>query len=462
LEYSGGRITYGEIDQLADATAQHLVYGGITEGERVAICMQNDWRYVVLLAALLRARAVACPMSTRLPGAALQDRMERLGCRVLITIDGSRPHGMDSDRMIWSAEKVVVMFSPSTAYQPIARYGLDQPATIIWTSGSGGTPRAVLHTVANHYYSALGANRNLRLHTGDRWLTSLPLDHVGGMAVVFRCWLAGATIVMPDPGRALGDMVADCHPTHLSVVGTQLQRLLLQHPAWDSQSLPRVVLAGGGPMPPALMEAARKGRWPIYRTYGLTEMASQVTAVRPDSPPQKRWSTAGVALRHREIRIAASGEIEVRGQTRFRGYVEDGDLVTPFDEEGWYATGDIGCLDEEGYLTVVGRKDAMFISGGENIQPEEIEQALEGIAGIEQAVVVPIADDEYGQRPAAFVRAVNGAFDAAALAASLESILPRFKIPDAFYPWPVVDDGPDLKPDRCRLAELAARQSARF
>lgn len=460
LEYGDGSLTYGELDQLADATAQHLAYGGLREGDRVALQMTNDWRCVALLAALLRTRAIACPMSPRLPGAALRERMDRLGCRVLITADGRRPDGLDGDRMVWSAERVVVMFSPSTTYDPPAQYALDQPATIVWTSGSGGRPRAALHSVANHYYSALGANQNLRLHTGDRWLLSLPLDHVGGLGIVFRCWLAGAALVAPDPDQDLSEMLADCSPTHLSLVGTQLHRLLKRHPQWDPESFPRVLLVGGGPLAPAWIEAARRGGWPIYLTYGLTEMASQVTTVQPSSPPQKRWSTTGPALRHREIRIAEDGEIHVRGRTRFQGYVESGGLVEPFDEQGWYATGDIGRLDEDGYLSVLGRKDAMFISGGENIQPEEIERVLEGMDDVDEAIVVPVDDAEYGARPVAFVRTAHGGLDAPTLAASLQSALPGFKIPDAFYPWPAEAGDTGLKPDRRRLADLAARRTA--
>jgi O-succinylbenzoic acid--CoA ligase len=156
-------------------------------------------------------------------------------------------------------------------------------------------------------------------------------------------------------------------------------------------------------------------------------------------------------LPEREVSISQGGEILVRGATLFAGYVEDGTPDRPVDSDGWFHTGDLGELDENGFLRVLGRKDNMFVSGGENIQPEEIEEALSALSGVEAAVVVPVDDPEFGQRPVAFVR-MEGE-KTVDLAPGLEKILPRFKIPVAFYAWP--EEGGGMKVNRVSFRERA-------
>ncbi|MDQ3864187.1 MAG: AMP-binding protein, partial [Actinomycetota bacterium] len=150
--------------------------------------------------------------------------------------------------------------------------------------------------------------------------------------------------------------------------------------------------------------------------------------------------------------ISERGEILVRGETLFAGYVEGEELDRPLDAGGWFHTGDLGELDENGYLRVRGRMDNLFISGGENIQPEEIEEALCRLEGIHEAVVVPVPDEEFGARPVAFVRTDDGELED--LARKLEPVLPRFKIPISFHPWPE-RERPGMKADRAALGERA-------
>ena len=182
-------------------------------------------------------------------------------------------------------------------------------------------------------------------------------------------------------------------------------------------------------------------------------MASQITTMRPDSPPPKRF-TSGKPLNYAQVRIAEDGEIFVRGNCRFAGYVQHQELVKPFDEEGWFATGDIGSLDSEGYLTVVGRKDNMFISGGENIHPEQVERALGAFEDVEEAIVVPVPSAEFGQRPVAFIKMRREPLAADAWLLRLEKIMPKYMIPDAFLDWPTEAEN-GMKPDRAALRAMA-------
>ena len=203
-------------------------------------------------------------------------------------------------------------------------------------------------------------------------------------------------------------------------------------------------------MPEALVDEALSRNLPLHTSYGLTEMASQVTTTPPGASG-KQLRTAGRALPHREVRVSGDGEILVRGRTLFAGYVQDKAVSPTLDAEGWFHTGDLGGFDEEGYLRVTGRLDNLFVSGGENIQPEEIEAALVRVAGVEEAVVVPVPDPEFGERPVAFVRSTGGVADAAR---ALEPLLPRFKIPKSFHSW---EGTGGMKPDRVALKERARR-----
>ena len=187
-------------------------------------------------------------------------------------------------------------------------------------------------------------------------------------------------------------------------------------------------------------------------------MASTVTATPPGASLEA-LGTSGVVLPHRELELAADGEILVRGATLFVGYAEGESIERP-DAAGWFQTGDLGAWVEVGgarMLRVVGRKDNLFISGGENVQPEEVEAALGRLAGVHRAVVVPVADAEFGHRPVAFVEAE--AWEPEAWRSALGAALARFKIPVAFYPWPeeaqpgTPSDPPGSSP-RDRLAGL--------
>ena len=151
--------------------------------------------------------------------------------------------------------------------------------------------------------------------------------------------------------------------------------------------------------------------------------------------------------------MAEDGESLVRGDTLFAGYVEGDGVKRPLDDGGWFHTGDLGEIDESGYLRVTGRRDNQFISGGENVQPEEIEAALLRIEGVEQAVVVPVADEEFGERPVAFVRARGGG-QARDLTEALTLVLPRFKIPMAFRDWPEPQGLEGMKVDRRAFRKL--------
>lgn len=440
-------LSYAALDEAVMEMATAFRQQHVVLGEIVAMTGPADLDYILAFLGLLRAGVVACPISPRFPKAYACALLEPLGCRFMIGgelgVPALRPLKLQPDRTLRDPEDAAPAGIPE-----------DRPATVIFTSGSSGRPKAALHSFGNHWYNAKRSNENITLAPGDRWLLSLPLFHVAGVGVVFRCLLAGATVVIPAPGRPLADAIAGEDITHLSLVPTQLFRLLNDPAGRDALKRTKAILLGGSAVPKSLLRTAYDHGLPVCTSYGLTEMATQVTTTRPGDPLD-RWLTSGWPLAPDTLRLSTDGEIQVKGDTLFRGYLEEGHCLRPLTEDGWFATGDLGRLDAQGYLTVTGRRDNMFIAGGENIQPEEIEAAICACSGVAEAIVVPVPHAEFGTTPAAFVRTESGAApDAAALRGRLAEQLPRFKIPRYILAWPELPET-GIKASRRLLAERA-------
>ncbi|MFC1757582.1 AMP-binding protein, partial [Planctomycetota bacterium] len=335
-------------------------------------------------------------------------------------------------------------------------------------SGSTAFPKAIAHKLNAHFASAHASNSNLPLVASDRWLLTLPLCHVGGLAIVFRCIAAGATIVIDSRPSSLREQIASNSITHVSLVATQLKRLLKRHRG--KLNTLKAVLLGGGAIPSQMVRDAIHNGIPLHTTYGLTEMASQVTTThhltKSDLPENDASASfhSGTALPSAEIRIADDGEILVRGDSLMEGYWRTGQIVSGDDigltPSGWFRTKDKGAFDTNGNLIVLGRIDNMFVSGGENIHPEEIESCLLELPNVQQAIVVSIPNTEFGARPVAFVDLGGSAIDESLLHNQLQTRLAKFKIPDRFVSWPIEANQTGIKPSRHELRTTAINHFA--
>jgi O-succinylbenzoic acid--CoA ligase len=427
---SEGTFTWSQVLKDVAAVSTWFSAQGIAPQDRVAISAENSPDYVITLLALMQLGAVACPLSTRIPPGIIEKTESRLRVRLTIT-DRSMPTAANTKRVRIATIREDSGTRSETGNLPKA---LDSRghATIVFTSGSTGGAKAAVLTIGNHYYSALGSNANILFGPGDRWALSLPLCHAGGLGILFRALTSGGAIVIP--GTASAPLSAEANrATHHSLVLTQLKRILKDPSRYEHLAqTAKAVLVGGSALPDGLItEAARRGL-PVFKTYGF----SQVTTTGPDDLPDKA-ATSGRLLEFRKLALAPDGEILVAGETRFAGYDDNGQLIEPFDPDGHFATGDLGGIDGQGYLTVRGRKDSRLVSGGENIYPETIEACLLELEDIEAAVVVAVDSEEYGQRPVAFIK-TSGAesADRARFEKHLEKSLPRFMIPDHFFAWP--------------------------
>ncbi len=407
-------LTWLALAEQVDGAAEHFSSQQVGPDSHFALNESNSVEYIITLLALWQLGATVTLFSHRFPNELVSSLIETT----------KPPQGAPS-------------------------------GVVIFTSGTTQVPKAALLSCENLYYNALGSNERLPFQPGDRWLLSLPLYHVGGLGILFRALLNGGTIAVPAVDMNLSDAINQFQPTHLSLVPTQLYRLLEQHQKLKQTTSATTALLGGAPLSPQLAERAIDAGLILYASYGLTEMGSQICTKRITKV--KDSVGCGSPLNYRQLRIANTGEILVKGETRFQGYIDDNSLRLPVDTEGWFATGDIGYMDEHGSLHVTGRKDNMFISGGENIHPEEIESALLNIEGVREAIVVPITDPEFGSRPVAFVLCEGvPPFNEVSIRKKLdETSLPKFKFPTRFFDWPKEIPVDQMKLNRKQFKEIA-------
>lgn len=455
--------TYREYHAAVTRAAARLWEIGLRRESALAMAAHPSVEYVLALMGLFRLRAIACPINPRWPVNRILEALQGIACTRLALSHPLQLEGIKTFRLATIVGRGHGTTQEpgndsGTCFDPVSPLlSTEQPATIIFTSGSSGEPKAALLSYGNHQASALASNRNIPLGPGDRWLLSLPLHHVAGIGVLFRCIVSGAAVVIPRIGEPIHETIRRSRVTHVSLVSTQLYRLLRDPRAVEALAGLKAILLGGSAMPEPLIRRAVELRLPIYTSYGLTEMAGQVTTTRPGDRLDKLL-TSGVPIEPDTVAISCGGEILVRGSRLFLGYVGDGAVHLPRTRKGWFATGDLGEFDPDGCLRVRGRKDNLFVSGGENVQPEAVERALCRIEGITDAVVVPVEDEEFGFLPAAFVRSdTNEPLDRARLADQLAHDLPRYVIPRHFFPWPARLARPDAKVNRPALGTLAKK-----
>ena len=425
----------------------------ITKGQRIAILSENSFKYAAFIATCWKAGAVVVPVSTRYPDGKIKQALEDVGCDKLVV--SKKYSGVEA-----GAEKVLIddiIECDGSKFVvgdfDIANFDLNADASIIFTSGSSDKPKAVLHTIGNHYYSALGSNANIPFGKGQSWLETLPMYHVGGFSLVMRVMINGGEIVFPDSGRSITKSVKSYDFTHISLVPAQLAELLQDGQCVEKLKRLSSILVGGAEVPARLIEKAISDSLPIHTTYGSTEAASQITTTS-SGDLEKYKDISGKVLPHRQMKIS-DGEIMVSGKTLFKGYVKNDSLETPFNGDGYFATGDTGYLDDVGNLYVTGRKDTMFISGGENIYPRQIERAFEKIEGIEQAIVVPVKCDKFGFSPVAFVKS-SEKIDKKNIEETVRKEFEGFKVPVEIFDMPEnINSG--IKPNRNALIEIAEK-----
>jgi o-succinylbenzoate---CoA ligase len=298
------------------------------------------------------------------------------------------------------------------------------PATLILTSGSTGLEKAVVHNIAAHLNSAKGVHTLLPFQRKDCWLLSLPLFHVSGQGIVWRWLFRGARLAIKAT-RELPHALQQC--SHASLVPTQLWRLLQIKNVEQKASLQNVLL-GGAMIPHELVAAAKQHGIRCWLGYGMTETASTVCAKPADS-----GKGVGLPLTGKSLRLVNS-EIHIQADSLALGYWWQGKVLPLALANGWFASRDKGAFTA-GEWQILGRLDNQFFSGGEGIQPEDIEAIINSHPDIKQSFVMPIPDKEFGHRPVVVIESDNKQL-VTSLNQWLDPQLAAFQRPIAYYLLP--------------------------
>ncbi|HEY4034280.1 MAG TPA: o-succinylbenzoate--CoA ligase, partial [Ktedonobacteraceae bacterium] len=449
------RWSFAELEHQVTRLARQLAAAGVREGNRVALLAANGLPYVVTVHALTRLRAILIPLNTRLTFEELYWQLCDIHASYLLSdilherkttdITQAIPELIQGTLQVEPESNDIILKGFDEDLNTPLHTLIDLSATqaIMYTSGTTGNPKGVMITYGMQWWNAIGSALNLGHQHDDRWLACLPLFHIGGLSILFRSVIYGISVILHEnfDADAVNMTIREDHVTIISVVAVMLQRMLA---AFDDngnqQRYPsnlRCVLLGGGPAPRSLLEDCIAHAIPVVQTYGLTEACSQAVTLSPADALRKIGS-AGRPLPQIQLRIinehrpAATGEagtIYLKGPSITPGYADQPQATAETIRDGWLCTGDIGYLDEEGYLYVLDRRNDLIISGGENVYPAEIESVLLTHPAVAEAGVCGQPDPQWGQVPIAFVH-LHADYDIGpeALLAHATERLARYKI----------------------------------
>lgn len=446
LFFNKEELTFKELYERSVTMAGRLQASGLAKGDYTGILLKNHVDTVIILCAFQLSGIRAVILNNRLSPAELVWQLKDSEAKFLITEAAFAPA---LDNMEWQfpfMTKEELFSVPGV--KPLIQEEVDlaDVCTVMYTSGTTGHPKGVLQTYGNHWWSAIGSALNLGVTDQDCWLCSVPLFHISGFSILMRGVIYGMPIVLHerfDAEKTMAD-IRGKKVTIMSAVGTTLKRVI---DALGDDRLPshlRCMLLGGGPAPLPLLQACVEKEIPVFQSFGMTETCSQIVTLAPEYSLIKLGS-AGKPLFPSQIKIEASdgkkkeaneaGEIVVKGPNVTKGYLNRPDATKEAIKNGWFYTGDIGYLDEAGFLYVLDRRSDMIISGGENIYPAEIEAVLLAYPGVADAGVTGIADPVWGKVPAAFLvkKPEYPDFAMEEIQQFCQEQLAKYKVPKQFY-----------------------------
>jgi len=469
------RFSYADLDAMARGVARALTARGFARGDRIGILSANRTEFIAAYYGIMRAGFVAVPVNYRFPAATIDFILRDAGAK-LVFCDAARraqcPPGLPvvcfgAD----GAESFDRFLDPGPFDAVVARP--NEPAMFLYTSGSTGTPKGVVLSHQSHIWvvETRLAGQDL---SGHRFLVAAPLYHMNALALAKLACAAHATIVLQPQFVATAYIAAIARHrcTWLTAVPPMIAMMLREHDLLARTDLTSVafVRMGSAPVSQSLMEALHRAlpAAKVTNAYGTTEAGPVVFGPHPRDLPQPEMSVGyphpQVALRLIDDsgRVADQGALEMKCPAVMLGYHNRPDLPPPITPDGFYKTGDVFRRDADGFHYFLGRTDDMFVSGGENIYPGDVERMLERHPAVAQACVVPIDDDIKGQKPVAFIIAKAGAkTDAEAIKRFALANAPAYQHPR--FVW-FVDKLPlstTNKIDRTALKREAAERVAR-
>ncbi|MBN9684798.1 MULTISPECIES: o-succinylbenzoate--CoA ligase [unclassified Corallococcus] len=435
LRFAGRTWTFRALDEEVTRWTQALDARGIGQGDRVALLSTSHPAVTFLFWALGRLGALFAPLNARLTPTELKPLLEDVEPRLMLALGALHDRLPDAEALESFPDGVTAAPVPERAWDA------DTARVILFTSGTTGRPKGAVLTEGAFRASCRASAANLGAHPAPRWLGTLPLFHVGGLAMLTRTAYEGGCLLLHErfDADAVNRAIDTEGASHASFVATTLERVL---DARQDRRLPatfQCALIGGGPVPTALLTRARAAGLLALQTYGLTEACSQVTTERPGEADGR---TAGPPLPGLEVRIVGTdgaplgegqeGDVEVRGPTLMARYWRQREATRDALHDGWLRTRDVGVLDAKGRLTLLSRRTDLIVRGGENLYPAEIEAVLANHPAILESAVVGVPDAHWGELPVAFVVLRSGHALPEDLDAWCSQSLARFKVPARF------------------------------
>jgi len=453
LWYEGRELTFREWSDRATRAAGAFHELGVRKGDRVGLLMTNSPELLECFFGLARLGAIVVPLNWRLAPPELSYIAGAAGLGTLV-YDGAFAATVDAVRGELPVQTYVAVGEPPAgdlAYEellagapaaPAAAGAGDDPLLIMFTSGTTGRPKGAVLTHDNLFFESCSVAFSLDWRADERMLVAMPLFHIGALIlVVIGVHVGSGAVLMRefDPARFL-ELVPELRVTSFLAVAAMLGAML-QLPAFGETDLSslRWVLCGAAPVPVPLIRAWAERSVAIQQVYGLTECAGGAALLGPERALEKAGST-GLPLFHASIRVVDEegrdaptgqpGEVLVRAPHVMSGYWNDPDATAATLRGGWLHTGDLGTLDDEGYLTIVERTKDLVISGGENIYPAEVESVLASLPQLAEAAVIGVPDPDWGEAVCVVARLREGeSLTLEEVAAHCAGKLGRYKIP---------------------------------
>jgi fatty-acyl-CoA synthase len=457
----GGRYTYEEMDRRANAVGRALLDIGVTKGDRVGLLAKNRFDFLDLLFACGKIGSILVPFNTRLTPREIEYLIDKTNPKVFfydpnmqkefskvraslkkrpVHVMGERP--IEGDKDLASLRKAV-------SSEPVERPSLtlDDPYLIVFTGGTTGLPKGAVLSHGLVFWNSVNTITSWGLRPDDIQPLLFPLFHTGGINVLLIPFyhLGALSIIMGDfDVEETLRVIEEEKSTIVIAVPTQFN-MMAQSPRFESTdfSSVRVFISGGAPCPVAIMERYWARGKILKMGYGLTEVGPN-NFYLPESDVKRKPTSVGFPVFHCDMKIADDdlnevptgkvGELMLRGPHAFSGYwKEPEETAKTVEPDGWVHTGDLAMKDEEGFHYIVGRKKDMFISGGENVYPTEIEELLFKHPAVLEAAVIGVPHEKWGEVGKAFIVTKPGkALTEEEVLAYLNGKLARYKIPKRY------------------------------
>ncbi len=442
VDGASGSLSYGDLARLSNRLAHFLSGSGVRPGDRVALALGSDPLYLGLYFAAAKIGAILVPLNTRLTEYELSYQLQDSDPSVIIR-DAAVPIEKVGTARVLGPEEIRALLPRRDDEPPLAPGG-EAPQVLLYTSGTTGVPKGAVLPHRKTVFNTLNAEIYFELHEDDVVIVAVPLFHSYGLKILsVPALFTGASIVLVNRFDPVGlqETVARHRGTLLGGVPIMYQRMVTSGTDAGLLKTLRLACSAGAPLDPGLVGAFGLLGVPLIQAYGQTE--TSILCCLDGAHAHEKAGSVGRPVRHGEVRIVdpesrtrpagTVGEIVVRGPIVMQGYWRRAAETEATRLDDWHRTGDFGRMDEAGFVTLVGRTKEMYISGGENVYPAEIERVLEQHENVLECAVIGVPDEEWGETGHAYVVPDCAALSTDELRRWARERLAGYKIPKRIY-----------------------------